>query len=90
MSTITINAAERDRLLAAYPDVFKRSFWQRWGLALCVGVTVLYLAICFVAFNVGPAFMQGRWDRASVYVQDWYSLRYDSTVHEAKPWLRPP
>ncbi|UPA27948.1 phosphonate ABC transporter, permease protein PhnE (plasmid) [Shinella oryzae] len=81
MSPTMIHAAERDRLLASYPDVFRRSFWQRWGLALCAGVTVLYLAVCFVAFNVGPAFMQGRWDRAAIYVQDWYSWR-------AQPRLR--
>src|SRR5690606_30751674 len=36
---------------------------------------------CFFAFNVGPAFMEGRWDRASIYVQDWYSWR-------AQPRLR--
>lgn len=80
-STPTISAADRERLLAAYPEVFRQSFLQRWGLALGAGVTVLYLAVCFVAFNVGPAFMQGRWDRAAIYVQDWYSWR-------AQPRLR--
>ncbi|MDX3929567.1 MAG: phosphonate ABC transporter, permease protein PhnE [Shinella sp.] len=80
-SSITVNTADRDRIMAAYPQVFERSFMQRWGMAIGMGVTVLYLAVCFVAFNVGPAFMQGRWDRASVYLQDWYSWR-------AQPRLR--
>ena len=81
MSPSTIHAAERERLLAAYPEVFRRSFWQRFGAAICAGITLLYLAVCFFAFNVGPAFMDGRWDRASIYVQDWYSWR-------AQPRLR--
>lgn len=81
MSPTTLNTAERERLLSAYPEVFHRSFWQRWGLAIGVGVTLVYLAVCFVAFNVGPAFVNGRWDRATVYVQDWYSWR-------AQPRLR--
>jgi phosphonate transport system permease protein len=80
-SPLTVNAAERDRLFAAYPQVFRRSFMQRFGLALGAAIIVAYLAVCFVAFNVGPAFTQGRWDRAAAYVQDWYSWR-------AQPRLR--
>lgn len=81
MSPTTMNTAERERLSATYPEAFHRSFWQRWGLAICVAVTLVYLAVCFVTFNVGPAFVNGRWDRAAVYVQDWYSWR-------AQPRLR--
>ena len=80
-STLAINGAERERLLAAHPQVFHRSFMQRWGLLVGLLVTVAYLVVCFFAFNVGPAFMSGRWDRASIYVQDWYSWR-------AQPRLR--
>lgn len=76
-----ISAAERDRLLITYPQVFHRSFLQRHGLAITLGAVISYLVICFFAFNVGPAFTQGRWDRASLYVQDWYSWR-------AQPRLR--
>ena len=82
MGTVpSISAAERGRLLAAYPQVFRRSFMQRFGLAIGAAITLAYLAICFFAFNVGPAFTDGRWDRASIYVQDWYSWR-------AQPRLR--
>ena len=77
----TISASERERLLATYPQVFEVSFMQRYGLAIGAGAALAYLLICFFAFNIGPAFMQGRWDRASVYVQDWYSWR-------AQPRLR--
>lgn len=77
----TISASERERLLAAYPQVFEVSFMQRYGLAIGAGAALAYLVICFFAFNIGPAFMQGRWDRASIYVQDWYSWR-------AQPRLR--
>ncbi|SMF38579.1 phosphonate transport system permease protein [Xaviernesmea oryzae] len=82
MSSVpTINAAERDRLLATYPQVFHRSFMQRWGLAVSAAVVVVYLAFCFAFFNVIPTFVNGNWDRASIYLQDWYSWR-------AQPRLR--
>ena len=80
-SVPTINASDRERLLADYPHVFHRSFMQRYGLLVGIGVVAAYLVVCFFAFNVGPAFMQGRWDRAALYVQDWYSWR-------AQPRLR--
>ncbi len=80
-SVPSINAADRERLREQYPQVFHRSFLQRYGLLIGSGTVFLYLAICFFAFNVGPAFMQGQWDRASIYVQDWYSWR-------AQPRLR--
>ncbi|MGX5667600.1 phosphonate ABC transporter, permease protein PhnE [Rhizobium daejeonense] len=82
MSSVpTIHASERERLLSQYPQVFHRSFMQRYGLVIGSGIVAIYLAICFFAFNVGPAFMNGQWDRASLYVQDWYSWR-------AQPRLR--
>ena len=80
-SVPSVNAASRERLLADYPQVFHRSFWQRYGLAVGVGIAAVYLVVCFFAFNIGPAFVQGRWDRASLYIQDWYSWR-------AQPRLR--
>ncbi len=80
-SSFIVNGADRERLLAQYPQVFQRSFFQRYGLLLGIGAVLAYLVICFFAFNVGPAFMQGRWDRASSYIQDWYSWR-------AQPRLR--
>jgi phosphonate transport system permease protein len=80
-SSFIVNAADRERLTASYPQVFQRSFFQRYGLILGIAAVFAYLAVCFVAFNVGPAFAQGRWDRASSYIQDWYSWR-------AQPRLR--
>jgi phosphonate transport system permease protein len=76
-----IGAAERERLLTTYPQVFHRTFTRRYGLAIGAAITLAYLTVCFFAFNVGPAFMEGRWDRASIYLQDWYSWR-------AQPRLR--
>lgn len=80
-SSIILNTAERERLTVAHPEVFKRSFMQRYGLLVGIGTAVVYLVGCFFFFNVGPTFMQGRWDRASSYIQDWYSWR-------AQPRLR--
>nr|WP_046600397.1 phosphonate ABC transporter, permease protein PhnE [Neorhizobium galegae] len=81
MSTLAVNAADRERLLAAYPEVFHRSFMQRWGLAIAAVTVFVYLAFCFSFFNVIPTFVNGNWDRAAIYIQDWYSWR-------AQPRLR--
>src|SRR5690606_11952260 len=42
---------------------------------------LLYLVFCWFFFNVGPALQSGKWDRAAIYLQDWYSWR-------AQPRLR--
>ena len=76
-----ISAAERLRLEKKFPDVFKQSFLKRFGLPLGIVLTLLYLVFCWFFFNVGPAFQNGKWDRAAIYVQDWYSWR-------AQPRLR--
>lgn len=76
-----ISAAERTRLEKKYPDVFKPNFWKSHGLLIGIGTSVLYLVFCWFFFNIGPAFQNGRWDRAAIYVQDWFSWR-------AQPRLR--
>jgi phosphonate transport system permease protein len=77
----TISMAERGRLEAKYPEVFRQGFWQQWGLLIAGVSTLAYLAFCFFFFGVGPALQNGKWDRAAIYVQDWYSWR-------AQPRLR--
>ena len=77
----TISAAERRRLQAKFPDVFRKSFLQRHGLLIGVALTLAYLVFCWFFFGVGPALQNGKWDRASIYIQDWYSWR-------AQPRLR--
>lgn len=77
----TISMAERSRLETKYPEVFRQSFFQRWGLLVGGMATLVYLAFCFFFFNVGPALQNGKWDRAAIYIQDWYSWR-------AQPRLR--
>jgi phosphonate transport system permease protein len=76
-----ISAAERIRLEKKFPNVFRQSFARRFGLPLCIGLTLLYLVFCWFFFGVGPAVQNGKWDRAAIYVQDWYSWR-------AQPRLR--
>ncbi|MEN3150304.1 phosphonate ABC transporter, permease protein PhnE [Neorhizobium sp. IRAMC:178] len=81
MSNLAVNAADRERLLRTYPEIFHRSFMQRWGLAIAAVAVFVYLAFCFSFFNVIPTFANGNWDRAAIYLQDWYSWR-------AQPRLR--
>ncbi|MDV3249917.1 phosphonate ABC transporter, permease protein PhnE [Devosia sp. BK] len=76
-----ISAAERARLEQKFPEVFKTSFLKRHGLIVAPVATAAYLVFCWFFFNVGPALQNGKWDRASIYVQDWYSWR-------AQPRLR--
>ena len=76
-----ISAAERTRLEKKYPDVFRETFFRRWGLLLGIGLTLAYLVFCWFFFSVGPALQNGKWDRAAIYVQDWFSWR-------AQPRLR--
>nr|WP_284387976.1 phosphonate ABC transporter, permease protein PhnE [Devosia yakushimensis] len=76
-----ISHAERSRLEKKYPEVFQQNFLQRWGLPVGLGITLVYLVFCWFFFNVGPALQNGKWDRAAIYVQDWYSWR-------AQPRLR--
>ncbi|KKC41427.1 phosphonate ABC transporter permease [Devosia epidermidihirudinis] len=78
---MSISLAEKTRLEKKYPEVFKLNFMRRWGLLVGLGVTLLYVIFCWFFFNVGPALQNGKWDRAAIYVQDWYSWR-------AQPRLR--
>ena len=81
MSQLTLTAEDRARLETQYPATFQRSVWQRWGLLIGLVATLAYLVFCYFFFNIGPAFQNGKWDRAAIYVQDWYSWR-------AQPRLR--
>jgi len=78
---LAMDDAERVRLRASHADVLHKPWWQRWGLLIGLGATIVYLGFCWALFNVGPAFENGKWDRAALYVQDWYSWR-------AQPRLR--
>ena len=78
---LAISDAERTRLLGEHAAVLHKPWWRRWGLLIGLAATVIYLGFCYVFFNVGPAFENGKWDRAAIYLQDWYSWR-------AQPRLR--
>lgn len=81
MTTLAVTADDRARLQAAYPEIFRPSFWSRWGLLAGVVITLAYLVGCFFFFDVPGALSTGKWDRAGIYIQDWYSWR-------AQPRLR--
>jgi phosphonate transport system permease protein len=76
-----ISAAEKARLQAKFPTVFRQSVFKRYGLVMGLGAAMLYLVMCWFFFNVGPALQNGKWDRAAIYLQDWFSWR-------AQPRLR--
>jgi len=87
MTEASLAGADRDTILAAHPHVFRKTFLQRWGAAMLIAGTVIYLIFCYFFFNVGPALQQGKWDRAGAYVQDWYSWRAQPKLKlaEGKP-----
>lgn len=74
-NVLAMNEAERARLKAEHATVLHKPWWKRWALLIGLVVTVLYLGFCYAFFNVGPAFENGKWDRAALYLQDWYSWR---------------
>ena len=76
-----LSAAEKARLQAKFPTVFHQSVFKRFGLVMGLGAAVIYLILCWFFFNVGPALQNGKWDRAAIYLQDWFSWR-------AQPRLR--
>lgn len=76
-----ISAAERHRLEQKFPEVFSQSPLRRYGLIVGLVIAVLYLVFAWFFFSVGPALQNGKWDRAAIYIQDWYSWR-------AQPRLR--
>ena len=75
MSTLAVTATDRARLMKEHPALFHRPWWQRYGLLLGFAAVALYLVFCWFFFSVGPALQNGKWDRASLYIQDWYSWR---------------
>ena len=68
-NVLTIDDAERARLKATHAAVLHKPWWQRSGLLIGLVVTVLYLGFCYAFFNVGPAFENGKWDRAALECQ---------------------
>ncbi|MBF0678691.1 MAG: phosphonate ABC transporter, permease protein PhnE [Devosia sp.] len=76
-----LSAAEKARLQAKFPSVFHQGVFKRFGLVMGLGAAVIYLVLCWFFFNVGPALQNGKWDRAAIYLQDWFSWR-------AQPRLR--
>jgi phosphonate transport system permease protein len=74
-NVLAMDDAERARLKSEHAAVLHKPWWQRWALLIGLVVTVLYLGFCYAFFNVGPAFENGKWDRAALYLQDWYSWR---------------
>ncbi len=78
---LAMDDAEAARLRGTHAAVLHKPWWKRWALVIGLVATVIYLAFCYAFFNVGPAFENGKWDRAALYLQDWYSWR-------AQPRLR--
>ena len=74
-NVLAIDETERARLKSSHAAVLHKPWWKRWALLIGLVSTVLYLGFCYVFFNVGPAFENGKWDRAALYLQDWYSWR---------------
>jgi phosphonate transport system permease protein len=74
-NVLAMDEAERARLRSTHATVLHQPWWKRWALLIGLVATVLYLGFCYAFFNVGPAFENGKWDRAALYLQDWYSWR---------------
>jgi phosphonate transport system permease protein len=81
MTAFALTDQDRADLRARHAKVLHQGFFRRYGLLIGAIVTLVYLGFCFQFFQVGPALVNGRWDRFAIYMQDWYSWR-------AQPRLR--
>jgi phosphonate transport system permease protein len=73
MSTLAMSAHDAAGLRARHPQVFHRPLRQRLMAPLAALVTFAYLVFCFFFFDVPAVINNAQWDRASIYLADWYS-----------------
>lgn len=74
-----MTATELAGIIGRYPAVFNRSFLTRYGKALVVIATVIYLVFAWNLFAIGKIIQRGSWDIAGSYLADWisYEVRPD-------------
>ncbi len=70
---VALTAEDRHALRTRYPDVFRGGVAKRVWAALGALAALAYLVTCWFTFDVPSVFAGAKWERASIYVADWYS-----------------
>lgn len=81
MSELVATPAEAAELKARHAAVFHKPWHQRLLAPVAVLATLAYVVFCGLFFDLPRVFAEAKWDRASVYIADWYSW-------EAQPRFR--
>jgi len=81
MSELVATPAEAAELKARHAAVFHKPWHQRLLAPVAVFATLAYVVFCGLFFDLPRVFAEAKWDRASVYIADWYSW-------EAQPRFR--
>lgn len=73
MPALVVPAQEAALLRGKYPTVFHRPLWQRLRGPFAVLLGGSYMVFCFFFFQVPKVVEEAQWDRAGLYLADWYS-----------------
>lgn len=73
MSAITLSAAEAETLRTRYAAVLRKPWKKRLVAPLLAAITAIYLVFSFFFFNIAGVVADAQWERASIYIADWYS-----------------
>jgi len=81
MTDLVPSRDEASALRARHPSVFHKPLGQRLLAPLLVLGTLAYVIYCALFFDLPRVLAEAKWDRAGVYIADWYSW-------EAQPRFR--
>lgn len=81
MTDLAVSRDEAEALKARHPSVFHRPLARRLMVPLLALSGLLYVVYCVFFFDLPRVLSEAQWDRAGVYVADWYSW-------EAQPRFR--
>lgn len=73
MASIEISPDEALALRARHAGVLHRPLYRRLMAPLLVLGAAAYLVFCLFFFNVAGVFANAQWERAGIYIADWYS-----------------
>ncbi len=73
MSAFALTMEERGALKARHAAALHKSPLRRLLAPIAMVTVLAYFVFCWFVFNVPDALSGAKWERASVYVADWYS-----------------
>ncbi|MGV2122084.1 phosphonate ABC transporter, permease protein PhnE [Agrobacterium vitis] len=78
-----LDATQMDLIAARHPDIFRRSFWQRYRVPLIIVLLALYFTFSWWFFAVGKVVSTASWGIAGNYLADWVSYEIRPEINIA-------